>query len=278
MTGIDDPESFYDDYGREEWDRLERSLHGRLEWEATVEQLREGLPETGHLLDAGGGAGRYTVWLAEAGYDVTMIDLSDRQRAIAREKVRERGLTDRVQIQPGDIRDLPFEAGAFDATLCLGGPVSHLLDAAERERAAGELRRVTASDAPVFVSVMGRLNFLQLLLIDGKHLDYLDELAETGDYDADLIERMGHDSAFTETHFFRAGEFERVLEAAGLAVEWLVGLEGLASVYTADPLRETADGLDEDERVGVRSLIDHLRDDRTVADVSAHILAVCRSG
>ena len=101
---------------------------------------------------------------------------------------------------------------------------------------------------------------------------------ETGDYDADLIERMGHDSAFTETHFFRAGEFERVLEAAGLAVEWLVGLEGLASVYTADPLRETADGLDEDERVGVRSLIDHLRDDRTVADVSAHILAVCRSG
>lgn len=277
MTGIDDPQTFYDDYGHEEWDRLERSLHGRLEWERTVEHLQDGLPETGRILDAGGGAGRYTVWLAERGYDVTMVDLSDEQRAIAREKVDERDLGDRVTVQPGDVRDLPFEADTFDATLCLGGPISHVLHAGERECAATELRRVTAAGAPVFASVMGRLNFLQLLLVDGKHLDYLDELAATGDYDADLIERMDDDSAFTETHFFRAEEFEELLDSAGLAVDRLVGLEGVASVYTAGPLRERAAELDGDERAGVRALVDELGDDRTAADLSAHMLAVCEA-
>ena len=236
--------------------------------------LRE-LAESSHVLDAGGGAGRYTVWLAEEGYDVTMIDLSERQRTIAREKVRERDLGDSVKIQSGDVRDLPFEGESFDATLCLGGPVSHVLDADERERAARELRRVTAPDGPVFASVMGRLSLVEQLLVNGKHVEHLDELAATGDYDADLIERLGHDSSFTETHFFRADEFEALLESAGLAVERLVGLEGLASVYTAGQLRNGADGLDDSERAGVRALVDELGGDRTAADMSAHMLAVC---
>ncbi|SFS12233.1 Methyltransferase domain-containing protein [Halomicrobium zhouii] len=75
---VQDPEAFYDEYGHEEWERLERSLHGRLEWEGTVEYLEGHLPDGGRVLDAGGGAGRYTVWLAEQGYDVALVDVSAR--------------------------------------------------------------------------------------------------------------------------------------------------------------------------------------------------------
>lgn len=273
---IDDPEDYYDEHDEAEWERLDATLHGRLEWEGTVEHLERDLPDHGHVLDAGGGAGRYTVWLAERGYDVTLVDPSTGQRDIAREKIRERGFGHRVDVREGDVRDLDFAAGTFDATLCLGGPLSHVLDAGERETAARELRRVTVAGGPVFASVMGRLNLLNILLMAPKRLDLLVDIADSGDYDRAVLGER--ESAFTETHFFRAGDFETLLEGAGFHVERLVGLEGLASVLSAGRLRETAEDLSTEERAWIRDLVDAQRGDRTVTDLSGHVLAVCRTG
>lgn len=52
----------------------------------------------------------------------------------------------------------------------------------------------------------------------------LPELAESGDYEADLLDNR--QLGFTETHFFRAAEFESLLNDAGLDITSLVGLEG----------------------------------------------------
>jgi len=273
MTGISDPETYYDEHDEEEWKRLDSSLHGRLEWENTVDLLEQHLPEEGQVLDAGGGAGRYTVWLAEQGYEVTLVDLSEGQRKVARERVADRNLENSVVIQEGDIRNLTFDTGRFDVTLCLGGPLSHVLDADERASAVREIKRVTAVGGPIFVSVMGLLNLLTILLIAPKRLGLLPELAESGDYDADLL--GDRDSAFTETHFFRAAEFESLLTDAGLNVESIVGLEGLASVYSAGRLREPAAQLSEEQYEQIQRLVKQQRHDRTVADVSAHMLALC---
>ena len=47
-------------------------------------------------------------------------------------------------IVEGSITDLSrFDEATFDATLCLGGPASHLIQAEDRNRAFAELRRVT---------------------------------------------------------------------------------------------------------------------------------------
>jgi SAM-dependent methyltransferase len=277
---IDDPGDYYDAHDEEEWERLDASLVGRLEWEGTVEYLGRYLPPGGRVLDVGGGAGRYAVWLAERGYDVVLVDPSEGQRRVAREKVAERDVGDRVTVREGDVRDLAFADDAFDATLCLGGPLSHVLDADERGAGAAELRRVTKVGGPVFVSVLGRLHLLLVQLLatdrDSKRFDLLPELAVSGDYDADLLD--GRDSKFVETHFFRAGEFEVLLTEAGLVVEELVGLEGLASVYDAGRLGESPADLSDEQRAHVRNLVDTLRGDRSVADLSAHLLAVCRVG
>jgi SAM-dependent methyltransferase len=277
---IDDPGDYYDAHDEAEWERLDASLVGRLEWEGTVEYLGRYLPPGGRVLDVGGGAGRYAVWLAERGYDVVLVDPSEGQRRVAREKVAERDVGDRVTVREGDVRDLAFADDAFDATLCLGGPLSHVLDADERGAGAAELRRVTRGGGPVFVSVLGRLHLLLVQLLatdrDSKRFDLLPELAVSGDYDADLLD--GRDSKFVETHFFRAGEFEVLLTEAGLVVEELVGLEGLASVYDAGRLGESPADLSDEQRAHVRNLVDTLRGDRSVADLSAHLLAVCRVG
>ena len=77
MVGISDPETYYDEHSNEEWERLDSSFPSRLEWEGTIDLLRDHLPSEGKVLDAGGGAGRYTVWLAERGYNVTVVDPSE---------------------------------------------------------------------------------------------------------------------------------------------------------------------------------------------------------
>ncbi|WP_435347044.1 class I SAM-dependent methyltransferase [Haloarchaeobius sp. HRN-SO-5] len=273
-----DPESFYDGYGEREWNRLDRDFFHRLEWEGTVEYLDRYLPGDGHVLDAGGAAGRYTVWLAEQGYDVTLVDLSETQLDIAREQIADRGLGDRVTVDRGDVRDLDVGDDAVDATLCLGGPISHVVDADERATAVGELRRVTRPGGHVFVSVMGLLAAVLNTVratgrVDGAVDDVaiLPELVAEQDYTGDLCARHGVEPLMADCHFFRAAELESLLRDSGLTVEALAALEGVGSIR-----RDGFDSLDDDRRDVVREVNDHLREDRSVVDVSSHMLAVGR--
>jgi SAM-dependent methyltransferase len=59
---------YYTGRVREEWARLTQDAYHRLELETTLRFLESHLPQNGHILDAGGGPGRYTVELAKRGY------------------------------------------------------------------------------------------------------------------------------------------------------------------------------------------------------------------
>lgn len=270
------PEAYYDEYGEAEWKRLERDLYGQLEYDETWHYLERDLPESGRVLDVGGGAGRYAVDLAQRGYDVTLVDKSSEQTAVAREKVAEHGVAEGVTVQTGDVRDLDFDPGSFDATLCLGGPLSHVLDASDRRGAVAELRRVTAPDGPVFVSVMGRLAALQTVARMTGRVDEGDDetailprLARTGDYDAELLEDFGLEPSGPPMHLFRAAELRELLQGAGLAVHTITGLESVVSQR-----RDEFDALEDGHRDALRETVAMLRGDPGVADLSGHMLAV----
>jgi hypothetical protein len=217
--------------------------------------------------------------LAERGHEVTLLDASRRQANLAREKATEHGVVDRVRVARGDVRALPVREGRVDATLCLGGPLSHVLDAGERENAAAELGRVTAPSGPVFVSVMGLLASVTRVMRaagrvdpDEDETELLPELVRDGDYDADLLDRFDREPATGAMHLFRATEFESLLEAAGLEVRTLAALEGPFSQR-----REDLDLLTESHREAIRETLAELREDRCVVDGSAHMLAICRA-
>lgn len=280
-----DPETYYDDYGEREWERLDRDFFHRLEWEGTVEQLDASLPaveereDAPHVLDVGGAAGRYSIWLAERGYEVTLVDLSETQRDLAREKLREHDVDDRVRVRAGDVRDLRFEDGTFDATCCLGGPLSHVLDKEERRQAASELRRVTVSDGPVFVSVMGLLGAVMITVQYAGRVDeeaddlmMIPDLVREQDYTADLARQNGMDPVIFDCHFFRRDELVALLSDAGLDVELVAALEGIAGLR-----RSHFEELDEAARETIRELNGLLRTDPSLVDVSPHMLAVCRA-
>jgi S-adenosylmethionine-dependent methyltransferase len=273
-----DPERYYDEYGHDEWDRLERTVKSTFEFQNTIDYLDRYLPAEGHVLDAGGAAGRYAVWLAERGYHVTLTDISGVQRDIAREKANERTLDGSIDVLGGDIRDLPFAESRFDATLCLGGPLSHIIDDTERDGAIRELRRVTTPDSPVFVSVMGFVAVVQNLIKIAPEFPQgvvqLPDLVETGTYSPELVEEHEiEEPSFVECHFFRADELEAALERNGFTVECVVGLEGPASNFDAE-----IDAADPDQQERIECVVRRLREDRTIADISNHILAVARVG
>ncbi|WP_276278986.1 class I SAM-dependent methyltransferase [Halorussus caseinilyticus] len=292
MTDADmDPRQYYDEFGEDEWERLDRDPVTRMEFENTTDYLAGYLPDAEsrgddpvRVLDAGGGAGRYALWLAEQGYDVTLADISGEQVRIAREKaderetgghgVGERGVCGRVTTGQADLRALPFDSGVFDAVCCLGGPLSHVVDDGERAAAMAELRRVATADSPVFVSVIGRFAMLRDVLkfaLDDSH-GLLAPVAEDGDYTAERVAEHADGEGWAECHGFRADELEAELEATGFDVERLVGLENVANRMKSE-LAEA-----DDEAVeSVREVVRALREDRTAVDFSEHMLAVCRA-
>ena len=268
------PRNYYDDLGEEEWDRLDRSTKARFEFENTTDYLEEHLPPVGHVLDVGGGAGRYAVWLAERGYRVTLADLSERQASIAREKAGEHGHADAISVVRGDVRQLPFGDDHFDATLCLGGPLSHVVDELERREAVRELTRATDAGGPVLASVMGFVAVVQNLIKVGGDFPagvrQLPGLVETGTYSESLIEAAGvEDPTFVACHFFRTDELRELLESGGVRVETIAGLEGPASNFD-----EEVEEIDPALRENVAAVVRELREDPTIADLSNHILAV----
>ena len=148
-----------------EWQRLVQDPYHQIEFIVTMHFLKKYLPKNGLVLDAGGGPGRYAIELAKKGYDVILLDLVPELLELAKENVRKAGVEQKVkEIIEGSIVDLSmFEDEKFDAVLCLGGVLCHILDKKLREKAAKELTRVAKNKAPIFVSVISRLGVLKTI-------------------------------------------------------------------------------------------------------------------
>ena len=159
----------YDSNPQREWERLARDPYHSLEFLVTRHYLQKHLPPSGKILDAGGGAGRYSLELCRAGYKVVLLDISSGLIALAREKFESESEDVKKRLLEfvlGDIQDLShFETNQFDAVLCLGGPLTHISDQVGRFKAMSELVRVAKPKAVVFVSVMGYLAVLRTVAV-----------------------------------------------------------------------------------------------------------------
>jgi len=137
----------YDEYSK----TFEGKLHHEIEWEIL---LKSHLPENmdAKILDAGGGTGRITLPLAKMGYQITLCDVSSGMLDVAKEKLHNEGVQNRVKIKEADIASLPFPDESFDLVICLHGPLS----IADSLKAAGELTRVMKRGGKIIVDAHSR--------------------------------------------------------------------------------------------------------------------------
>jgi 2-polyprenyl-3-methyl-5-hydroxy-6-metoxy-1,4-benzoquinol methylase len=263
-------ENFYSGQVRQEWHRLVKNPYHRLELDTTLHFFDKYLPPHGLLLDAGGGPGRYTIELAKKGYDMVLLDATQANLDFAQRQVLRQGLQARVmQIASGSIVDLSrFSDATFDSVLCTGGPLSHVLNPRNRQQAISELVRVVKPGAPIFVSVMGRLAVLVVILMESQHeigMPHYQHLLETGDY------LGGH--GFTACHFYLPEELRLEFTHDNMQIVELVGLEGISTQHIKQ-LNQLA--RDEDRyRIWLDTHYQTCTHPGVVA-ISEHMLIVCR--
>ena len=106
------------------------------------------------VLDMGCGTGRHTLWLAQAGAEVTGIDFSEAMLAKAHEKAK--GYS--IDLIVHDLHQrLPFEAGQFDMIVS-GLVLEHIADLAHY---FSEIARVLGNPGRAVVSAMHPAMFLR---------------------------------------------------------------------------------------------------------------------
>jgi len=263
---------YYTGQVQDEWRRLVKNAYHKLEIATTLHFLENYLPPRGLILDAGGGPGRYTLELAKKGYDVILLDATQANLDFAKRMLKRHGQGPRVkQIMPGSIVDLSsFADASFEAVLCTGGPLSHILDPRHREMAISELVRVAKPGAPIFVSVMGRLSVLVVILMIGQHeieMPHFGQILETGDY------LGGH--GFTACHFYLPEELRQAFTRPDVKILEMAGLEGISTHHT----RQLNQLVKVEKRYQIW-LDTHYQTctHPTVVGMSEHMLIVCRKG
>jgi ubiquinone/menaquinone biosynthesis C-methylase UbiE len=97
------------------------------------------VPKSGKLLELGCGAGEYSLWLAEKGYEVSGVDIAPTAIAWAQERAQERRL--QIDFRVGNVLDLQdYSDSVFDVVL--DGHCFHCIIGTDRPKFLASVWRV----------------------------------------------------------------------------------------------------------------------------------------
>lgn len=260
-------ERFYDSTAQDEWDRMDRH---KMEFRTTLRAMSEFVPPGSRVLDVGGGPGRYSIELAEAGHRVTLLDLSSANVEVARRKAGEMGvrLDDFVH---GNALDLSqFADASFDVVLLMG-PLYHLTEPSDRESALREALRVLKPGGLLFASFISRYTvYMDLLKRDpasiAQYVRTYESLTASG-----VHIPTEQNPGFTDAYFTHPSEIEPMMKGRGLATLRLAAAEGLIA-----PVEAAVNALPEDLFNEWVEVSYHLGTDPTIWGAGEHMLYVGR--
>ena len=249
-----------------------RLEHGpfRLEEARTRELIqRFAPPPPAIVLDVGGAAGAYALWLAAAGYTVHLMDAAPRLVAEAerRSSLAERPL---ASCRIGDARALDVPDDTADIVLLLG-PLYHLTEASDRARALNEASRVLRPGGWLFAAPISRY----ASALDGLARDLLDDPEFERIVNRDLRDGQHRNPTdrpdyFTTAYFHRPDELAKEIQGAGLTLLGVYGIEGPGWILP-DIVERMADPQRREALLRVAGM---LESESTVVGTSAHLLAV----
>jgi SAM-dependent methyltransferase len=271
-----DPEfvkAHYAAYAEKEWGRWDQNLVERTKLGVHLHYLRKAVEGADSILEMGAGAGRFTQELARLGKRVVVADLSPVQLDLNRENAARHGFADAVEDWVEcDMCNLGsrFEPGAFDAVVCIGGPLSYVFD--EAPRAISELSRVAREGGSLMFEVMSLWGTVHQFMPDILSIE--DEINQaivsTGDLVPGLKPEINH-----YCRLYRSTAFRKLLEDAGLEVEVMAASNALMTAWE-EKLSSAIEEGSEDIRPALLEIeIEAVREPGCL-DMGTHLMAICR--
>lgn len=236
----DSVKQFYDEGALEEWRRLERHP---FEFRLTVHMMDKYVHPGDRVLDIGGGPGRYAIYHARRGCEVALVDLSEGNVALAREKAEEAGV--RLEAHACDCLALDkLELGAFDHVFLMG-PLYHLQSEQDRKTA---VEKALAHLKPGGVFYASFILLASGLIYDlkngGNIVSDMNSPVTRGLLDDIVSRRPYTGGAFTTARFDPPGAIRPFMERFGLETLHLFGQEGILAPNEPQILERDAEEIE----------------------------------
>ena len=246
---------------------------GELEQIRTRELIERALVKTPSvILDIGGAAGVHSLWLARQGHEVHLID------PVPHHVVQAQAASEGQETHPlagckvGDARDLQRADASADVVLMLG-PLYHLTERSDRQKALREAHRVLRPTGTIFVAAVSRF----ASLLSGMTHGFLSDPVFVDIIRRDLVDGQhrnptGNPLYFTTTFFHHPDELRTEMEEAGFTVDSLAAIEGPAMWMK----NFEADWQDETRRSLLLELLRTVENEPAIVATGSHFLGIGR--
>lgn len=219
---------YYNKFNEEK--RLD-SRHGTVEFTVSMHVIHKYLNQMEHpkILDIGAGTGKYSVALANEGYDVTAVELVKSNLGTLKAK------KSTVKAYQGNALDLKrFKDNSFDLTL-LFGPMYHLFTEEDLVKALSEAKRVTKETGVILVAYV--MNDYSIIMY-GFEEGHIKEIVGNGKVDESF---HTHSTIEDLYHYVRIEDINVLNQKAGLERVKMYAVDGAANY-----MRPTLKKMDEE--------------------------------
>lgn len=221
---MQDLEAYYNKFNEDK--RLLRR-HGQVEYITSMKYIHKYLDtiQNPKILDVGAGTGRYSVELANEGYDVTAVELVKSNLGVLKAKKSS------VKAYQGNALDLSrFKDNSFDMTLVFG-PMYHLHGNDKKVQVLKEAMRVTVPNGIILVAYcMNEFCVLTYAFKEGK----IKECLEKGMLDETFHVNMSEEELYD---YVRLEDIDRINELSGVKRIQIIAADGAAN-YIRPTLRD----------------------------------------
>ncbi|MGF1716397.1 class I SAM-dependent methyltransferase [Photobacterium chitinilyticum] len=211
---------YYANYDEEQ--RLTSQNITRIEFDTTIDQLAEFTQQAKTLTELGAATGRYSLYYANQGLDVTAVELVPELVEQLRANAKQQATN--LSIHEANATAVSFIPDQSQDIVLVLGPLYHLQQQCDREAVLREANRILKPNGILAIAYVSRFFVAGLLAKMSPVLvtpDVLATLNETG-----LITAPEVDTFFRTGYFSTPAEIERLTQSCGFAMKKHIATDG----------------------------------------------------